>query len=526
MNACRPHVEIQKAKCVDSGITCSTEEINTDVQHLCHEDSNFVFSDVQDVNRKCDLEKIDHSDKKAKWNFTWKGKSKKAKVDNIAHDNDFDFETNRDLTSTGSELHSHQKAIASTKSKRTKKSRVGGSILKPSKTGLDTNLSSNVLDNTDAEYDIKTLHEISQGKNKETLDFPSLPPECNNRGRNDSKSIHVIESSCNENSCENLGRKSDNMALYNKITADDLCKSTSASKSQLSFTKERHSSLIESSYNVNDFENIEDDSKAINLGICDDLEAGESDESKRMIEDRGLCKTTDKTGLETPKKSYFDILMQNSEKNTDKTQIQGQENYGSKRSEKANECQMKYSSRYNEKTRNVNKTSRKKNHSGDSEDVGLTNSNESSMKKQNRGDSGIHQTETKEKKLRKSSRRKIKTNENEKMNTGCSAGEDRDECESSTRKSRAAARESGKTKSRKNETLEESPECSGEQLEKAGEIEHCERKEMDIVPLSPSQEENQVKGRKNNQSANGATDSEERENAVSTKQKSKSNRLR
>ena len=77
----------------------------------------------------------------------------------------------------------------------------------------------------------------------------------------------------------------------------------------------------------------------------------------------------------------------------------------------------------------MNKTSQKSGH-----DVGLTNSHQSSLKKQNRGDSKIHQTGTREKRVGKSTRRKIKANENEneKANTECSTGRDMDECESST----------------------------------------------------------------------------------------------
>ena len=159
-------------------------------------------------------------------------------------------------------------------------------------------------------------NKILEGKHKETLNFPSLPPECRNRGLsfgNDSKSIHVIESSRNENCCKNLGKQSDNLALYNKITADDLCESTSASKIQPAF-----SGLIESSYNVNDLENVEGDSRAINSEICDNLESKKSDESKSMMKDGGLCKPRDKTGLETPKKNYFHILMQKSKASADK----------------------------------------------------------------------------------------------------------------------------------------------------------------------------------------------------------------
>ena len=72
----------------------------------------------------------------------------------------------------------------------------------------------------------------------------------------------------------------------------------------------------------------------------------------------------------------------------------------------------------------MNKTSQKSGH-----DVGLTNSHQSSLKRQNRGDSKIHQTGTREKRVGKSTRRKIKANENEneKANTECM-----DECESST----------------------------------------------------------------------------------------------
>ena len=504
---CIPHVEIQKTNYVDGDNTCVPEEMKTDVQHLCHEGSHNTFSGVKDVNRKCDLEKIDRSDKKAKWNFTWKGKTKKAKVDSVVPDSD--------LTGTSLELHSHQTAVASTKSKTTKKSIVGGSKLNPSGTSFDTKISSNVSDNADAEYDVRALG-ISEGKHKETLNFPSLPPECRNRGLgfgNHSKSIHVIASSCNGNSCKNLGTQSDNLAFYNKITADDSCKSTSASKIQPAF-----SGLIESSYNMNDRENVEGDSRAISSEICDDLVSKKSDESKSMIKD----------GLETPKKSYFDILMQKSKASADKMQIfvEVQENYGSKRCEKANANKIEDSSRNNEKTRNVNKTSQKSDH-----DVGLTNSLQSSMKKQNRGYSKIHQTETREKRVRKSTRRKIKANENEneKANTECCTGEDMDECESSTCKSRVAAGESDKATSIKKESLEESADvvCSDEQIEKAKEVELCKGKEVNIVALSCGQDINEVKSRECNQSENRAKGSEEdRENALSTKQKNRSKRLR
>lgn len=518
MSECEPYWEIQKGNCV--GVDNITEEMGNGVQNLCNQDSNFIASDVRGANPDNDYSKkvyfnmIDSSDKKAKWSFAWKGKTKRVKADNVGHDSDSHFVTNCNSACISFEPRGRQKVGATTRSKRTEKPRDEGSKINPSTKAVETNLSGIVLDNTG---NTKTIHQIPHETEKEPSDLLSLTTECRNRGfENDLKSIRVIENSCSEDSCKNLESESDILALSDNV----LCESASASKSQLSCSNKNNNSLTESLYNVNDTENLDADCKSINLETCDNPGKSEQRIKSKEMMDGGLCKTTDKTRLEAPKKSYFDILMQSSEASAGKNQIcvlEAQENHSSKMCKKAKGDTMKDSSgKNNERNRKVKKTSRKGKFSGDSKGVDGTNSCESPVKKQNKCDSKIQPTETGGRfAIKKSTRRKIEANktENEEVNIECSGDGDKDQSESLTRKSRTATRRSAIAAS------------SNDQLQKTEEMEICEGNGvMATVPLPRSQEGDQSEGGGSNQSGNIAKVAEE--NVLSTKQKRKSKRLR
>ena len=515
MSECEPHLEIQKGNCV--GVDNITEERGNGVQNLCNEDSNFIASDVRganpdnDYSKKVDLNMIDSSDKKAKWSFTWKGKTKRVKADNVGHDSDSHFVTNCNSACISFEPLGGQKVGATTRSKRTEKPRDEGSKINPSRKAVETNLSGIVLDNTG---NTKTIHQIKHETGKEPSDLLSLTTECRNRGfENDLKSIRAIENSCNEDSCKNLESESDILALSDNI----LCEGASASKNQLSCRNKNNNSLTESLYNVND-------TKSINLEICDNPGTSEQRVKSKEMMDGGLYKTTDKTRQEAPKKSYFDILMQSSEASAGKNQIcalEAQENHSSKICKKAKGDTIKDSSgKNNERNRKVKKTSRKGKFSGDSKGVDGTNSSESPMKKQNKCDSKIQPIETGGRfAVKKSTRRKIEGDktENEELNIECSEDGVKDQSESLTRKSRTATKRSAIATS------------SNDQFQKTEEMEICEGNGvMATVPLPRSQEGDQSEGgrgrRGSNQSGNIAKDAEE--NVLSAKQKRKSKRLR
>ena len=518
MSECEPSLEIQKGNCV--GVDNITEEMGNGVQNLCNEDSNFIASDVRganpdnDYSKKVDLNMIDSSDKKAKWSFTWKGKTKRVKADNVGHGSDSHFGTNCNSACISFEPLGGQKVGATTRSKRTEKPRDEGSKINPSRKAVETNLSGIVLDNTG---NTKTIHQIQHETDKEPSDLLSLTTECRNRGfENDLKSIRAIENSCEEDSCKNLESESDIVALSDNI----LCEGALASKNQLSCRNKNNNSLTDSLYNVKDTENFDTDSKSINLEICDNPGTSEQRIKSKEMMDGGLCKTTDKTRLEAPKKSYFDILMQSSEASAGKNQIcaqEAQENHNSKICKKAKGDTMKDSSgKNNERNRKVKKTSRKGKFRGDSKAVDGTNSSESPMKKQNKHDSKIQLTETGGRfTVKKSTLRKIEADktENEELNIECIEEGDKDQSESLTRKSRTVTRRSAIATS------------SNDQLQKTEEMEICEGNGVvATVPLPRSLESDLSEGGGSNQSGNIAKDAEE--NAVSTKQKRKSKRLR
>ena len=580
MNERLPDFECKKTGCASSNN--KTEDIKTIIKSACYEDRRCVVDDGDKINaeRSCFGKgthgENDQSEKKAKWSFSWKGKTKKTKTVDVCHDSGSNFETNSESTDTTSKPCSREKDVGGTKSKKKKTSKVKKRTRNTLAKVLDTNAGNKISDSTNVDCDTKTSNEVSDLTNTETSQFQSsLSSENSNcvlDSANDSISMqNVTETSRNEKGGKGFDGEFGkvNLESSDKIQTEVSCENTAVSKLQLSLTPGSNNCIVEfgndsvcgqsatddGSSNTDSTKKVESDSGEINLETCEDMKAEQSVKGEESVkaEERlmaeGLCEST-KSGSETAKKSYFDILMQSSKKKAFEKHVSEEVNREVKPDDSGNNCcekttkgsTMEDSSRKNAKKAKGNKTSRRRKITGDAaEDVGETDGNKSALvsspSKQNRRnthDSKQEKNETKGKTDRKSGRRKRsidsaeiinEPNQKEELDIECS--EDKVEIKPSerTKRSRTAT-------STSKESLKESLEVISPDKQ-LGPVQNTERmtlfkgKEEDPVPSRDCEENCESKVGESSQSDGEDKDvNEDCEDAVSTKQKRRSKRLR
>jgi hypothetical protein len=560
MTECIPNVEGKKANC--AGSDNNTEDIKNTVQSDCHDDSKCVIIDGHNASPKhgcftnSDLNKNDHSEKKAKWSFSWKGKAKKAKIIDACPDSDSDFETNNESTDTSSKPCSLKKKVASAKSKSKKASKVKEGRTNPSTKILDRKPPHKMSDSTNVKCDTKTPNEISGITNTKTPEPQlSLPPENSNcvlESGNDSILIqNITESSCNENSGNNFNGDFGiaNLESSDKTNAGSPHEMTTTSKLQLSLTPGNNDcvleigndssnvqSLIESSSNANSTKNFEDESEEINLETFNDkkteesVKADENIKAEESVKADSLRKNTEtsQAGSGTPKKSFFDILMQSSKAKAFVQHIGAEVSREISPENSGNNCQGKGK---------VNKTSRRKKISGGDEHVGETDGNETAFvspsrkktKKKTKKESKVDKKETKEKTVRKSIRKKRRIDSAETISESDQKEEVDIECSQDnveTKPSTRSRRTRSSTSTRKE--LEESLEivCSDKQLGTEDLLKDKEKGE-DPVPQAGCEDDDESKvGESNLSCIEAKVGKEKYEDTVSAKQKRRSRRLR
>jgi hypothetical protein len=279
-------------------------------------------------SRQSGPNKKEQNEKKSKWNFTWKGKIKKAKPVDNCHDDDSDFETNNESTNASSKPSNLEKSVAGTKSKNKKASRVKERTRNPSTKVRDTKRNDKISDSANVNCDSKTSFKDSDMASPATSESQqtSLLAEF----QSDSISIRsVTQSSCDDESGKNVDVRFDKVDL--RIQTEGSCESTTVS--QLSRVPESGDCVLElrtdsvckqnvseESINENTTKKFESSSGEISVEGCNDAndegisQGKENINIKEGVKTTGLCNSseTSNSGTETPKKSYFDILMQSS----------------------------------------------------------------------------------------------------------------------------------------------------------------------------------------------------------------------
>ena len=349
--------------------------------------------------------KEDLNEKKTKWNFSWKGKMKKTKAVDVCHDSDSDFETNNVSTDTNSKSCSLDKS--GTKSRKKKATKVLERTTKLCTNVARSNRSNKTSNMTHANSETKTCSKVSDLANISTS---KLEPCLLGEYENDSISIqNITKSSCNDKVSKNFDGEiaKVNLESCDKIEAEGSCQNTIVSP--LSRTRESKNcvlrndsvfvqSFAEDSTDKKTTENVGYNSAKASSEKYNDQNSVERTKDKETIKAKeGLktetsCKSSDmsKSGSESPKKSYFDILMQSSKAKAFEQQVSCEIGGQVRQDKSDNDCCEKTAKRNkledvlksSDKKRKTSKTRRKK-ISGCEENISETDGNESAKNEKN-----------------------------------------------------------------------------------------------------------------------------------------------
>lgn len=308
------HCDLDQGDC--QKINQSNVRDGSEIEQECHIKDN--------VKEKC------HSERKGKWNFSWKqGKTRKSKrtatMDTSDRDQDFEMNLESNIAK------SNEREIIITKSKTPGKK---GSRNRAKTSRHNSKPVIEIWNVSNSEERLESLSDISQDTNtaedKSTKRYNheiSSPPE-----RND----HDIKSEANPFSIN---------------------------------------SVTEISLNETNDKGFESESNKINLDRSDEIKTVE------IVKIKNSCESPEftKDGLENSKKNFFDILMQSSKQKTLQKQksdvAEGESDNHKEDLDSSSSCKednrMDESIKKDEKKGKRNKASRRKKDSGVEEDVGI-----------------------------------------------------------------------------------------------------------------------------------------------------------